>query len=622
MVYLGLLKQHPSFACTSDQNPLPSHFAPTQPQPPETGAKSPAITTTRLPYSSLHRKLKVLIDNLNSSYIFYFFCFYNFNLKDYLDDLHKPSKSCSIASQNSNYQVKTQSTITTSQRYHHSVQCRGICLDRITDSGVDSWKRNRINETNFTERHSESSNRIFVNNNEQTNNDLLQNLCKKWELIKAARLVAVMTRRNQIPHFDSCIKLIRGLIKIDYIDRASEVLESMVMSGGVPDIITYNMLITGLCKNKQIISAIDLLEGMSLSGCPPDVISYNAIIRVMLEHGYIHQAVSFWKDQLSKGCPPYTSTITVLVELVCKSRGVIRAIEILQDLSIDGCYPDLVTYNAMINVTSKRGDFGDTILILHDLLSHGMKPNTVMYTTLLHSFFNHGYLDEVDEIISLMNEASQSPTMVTYNILIRGFCKHGFLDRAIGFFNEMVSSNYSPDIITYNTLLRATCDEGMTDVSLEILKCLGDKDSNTPPSLVTYNIVIDGLAKRGDMEKAVDLYQKMMKEKVIVPDDVTHRSLIWGFCHADMVDEAMEILKVMDRKNHRATHSTYKYIIHKLCEYKKVEGAIQVLKMLVSSPYKPYSEKFYSDMLSGLATNGMNNQAKELHQKLIEWKAV
>ncbi|KAI3816220.1 hypothetical protein L1987_15912 [Smallanthus sonchifolius] len=572
-------------------------------------------------------------ENPNSSYIFDFFRFW-FSIRiafqsSFIEPSMLQNLNCiygqmnltSLISHRSFISpVKAQShepwtrVITSSQSYGHSLQCH-VCLDRITETRVDSWRKNR-NEV----REDESSGRIFVKNDEQTNNDLLQSLCRRWELLKAARLVALMSRINQIPDFDSCMKLIRGLVKLNYTDRASEVLNCMVMSGGVPDIITYNMLISGLCKNRCIDAALDLLDGMSVSGCPPDGITYNAIIRVMLEHGYLNQAVSFWKDQLAKGCTPYASTSSVLVELVCKSRGVIRAIEILQDLAGHGCNPDLVTYNSIINVTSKRGNFGDTILIINDLLSHGMEPNTVMYTTLIHSFFNHGYFDKVDEILSLMNETSKAPTMVTYNILIKGFCTYGFLDRAIGFFNEMVLHNCSPDIITYNTLLRALCDEGMMDLSLQIVDCL--KDSNTPPSLISYNILIDGLAKRGDMEKAVGLYQDIMKEKTVVPDDVTHRSLIWGFCHADMVDEAVKILKVMEKNGHRATHGTYKYIIHKLCQKHKLGDAMKVLKMLISSPNRPYGAKFYSDMIGSLSTDGMNEEAKQLHQKLIEWKVV
>ncbi|KAI3734564.1 hypothetical protein L6452_14035 [Arctium lappa] len=522
--------------------------------------------------------------------------------------------------------------VSSSQRRNHSLQCRAVCLDRVTETGVDSWRKNQDEvgfPENFQKKHpknessdsiSVSSGRIFVHNDEQTNNDLLQYSCKRLEFLKASRLVAVMSRRNQIPHFDSCIKLIRGLVKIDYTDRAIEVLNSMVMSGGVPDILTYNIIISDLCKKQRIHSALDILEGMSVSGCPPDAFTYNAIVRLMLENGQICQAVSFWKAQLAKGCPPYISTSIILVELVCKYRGVIRAIEVLEDLAVHGCDPDLVIYNAMINVTSKRGNFGDTVLIVHDLLSHGMEPNTAMYTTILHSFINHGFVDEAIEILSFMNETSNPPTTVTYSILIKGFCKYGFLDRAIGLFTDMVSRDCCPDIITYNTLLSALCDVGMIDESVQILRCL--ENSNTAPNLITYNIMINGLAKKGYMEKAVGLYQQIMEEKKVFPDDITHRCLISGFCHSDMINEAMEILKVMKKKNHWASHSSYNYIIRRLCENRKLDGAIQVLKMLASSPYRVQRETFYSDMLRGLATAGMNDEAEKLHQKLIEWKAI
>lgn len=88
----------------------------------------------------------------------------------------------------------------------------------------------------------------FVQNDEMTNNEILQRLCSRGKLTVAARLIDVMARKSQIPHFPSCTNLIRGFIRKGFVDEACKTLNKMVMSGGVPDTVTYNMVIGGLCK--------------------------------------------------------------------------------------------------------------------------------------------------------------------------------------------------------------------------------------------------------------------------------------------------------------------------------------------------------------------------------------
>ncbi|KHN14815.1 Pentatricopeptide repeat-containing protein [Glycine soja] len=418
----------------------------------------------------------------------------------------------------------------------------------------------------------------IVQNDEMTNNEILQRLCSRGKLTVAARLIDVMARKSQIPHFPSCTNLIRGFIRKCFVDEACKTLNKMVMSGGVPDTVTYNMVIGGLCKK-------------------------------------VVQAVSFWRDQLRKGSPPYLITYTVLIELVCKYCGASQALEVLEDMAMEGCYPDIVTDNSLVNLTSKQGKYEDTALVILNLLSHGMQPNAVTYNTLIHSLINHGYWDEVEDIMKIMNETSSPPTHVTYNILLNGLCKSGLLDVAISFYSTMVTENCSPDIITYNTLLSGLCKEGFIDEGIQLLNLL--VGTSCSPGLVTYNIVIDGLARLGSMESAKELHDE---GKGIIPDEITNSSLTWGFCRADKLEEATELLKEMSMKE-RIKNTAYRCVILGLCRQKKVDIAIQVLDLMVKSQCNP-DERIYSALIKAVADGGMLKEDNDLHQTLIKWKTL
>ncbi|PQQ18945.1 hypothetical protein Pyn_22522 [Prunus yedoensis var. nudiflora] len=114
-----------------------------------------------------------------------------------------------------------------------------------------------------------------------------------------------------------------------------------------------------------------------------------------------------------------------------------------------------------------------------------------------------------------------------------------------------------------------------------------------------YNTVIDGLAKQGCMEKAMGLYGQMV-ENGIIPDEITHRSLVGGFCGVNLVEEAVLILKEMHKRGHPVRNISYKFVIHGLCRNNRVDVAIQVLEMMISNRCMP-DGAIYSTIIEGVA---------------------
>jgi pentatricopeptide repeat protein len=57
---------------------------------------------------------------------------------------------------------------------------------------------------------------------------------------------------------------------------------------------------------------------------------------------------------------------------------------------------------------------------------------------------------------------------------------------------------------------------------------------------ITYNTLIDALAKKGEVINAMTLLDEMIIDG-ISPDDVTYGSLVMGFCKKNMAKEALEL---------------------------------------------------------------------------------
>jgi pentatricopeptide repeat protein len=64
--------------------------------------------------------------------------------------------------------------------------------------------------------------------------------------------------------------------------------------------------------------------------------------------------------------------------------------------------------------------------------------------------------------------------------------------------------------------------------------------SGFAPNCVTYSTVISGCVKLGDLERALELFDEMLRSGVL-PDVVCCNLLIDGFFKEDKLDKAIEV---------------------------------------------------------------------------------
>jgi pentatricopeptide repeat protein len=73
---------------------------------------------------------------------------------------------------------------------------------------------------------------------------------------------------------------------------------------------------------------------------------------------------------------------------------------------------------------------------------------------------------------------------------------------------------------------------------------MADDGYNCPPNVLSYNMVINGLFKEGEVDKAYTLFHEMLGQG-FPPNIVTYNSVIDGLCKAQAMDKAEAVLQQM-----------------------------------------------------------------------------
>nr|VDC94423.1 unnamed protein product [Brassica oleracea] len=120
----------------------------------------------------------------------------------------------------------------------------------------------------------------------------------------------------------------------------------------------------------------------------------------------------------------------------------------------------------------------------------------------------------------------------------------------------MVSEGAHPDIVTYKILL-----DGKVNDAWDLLCSLPLR--GVKPNVITHNIMIGGLCKKGSLSKADMLFRKM-GEDGIAPDDCTYNILIRAHLRGGELTTSAELIEEMKSCGFSADASTVKMVMDML----------------------------------------------------------
>ncbi|WOK95537.1 pentatricopeptide repeat-containing protein [Canna indica] len=165
----------------------------------------------------------------------------------------------------------------------------------------------------------------------------------------------------------------------------------------------------------------------------------------------------------------------------------------------------------------------------------GYGSNLFVQNTLIHMYSSAaGGLDCARMLFDKMPKTSP----VTWSAMIGGYVRSGFSDEAVALFREMQSGGIHPDAVAIVSVLSACADLG----ALELVRWLGSyvERENIPKALSLCNALLDALAKCGDIDGAMALFEQMPVRSI-----VSWTSVIDGLAMHGRGREAVQVFGAM-----------------------------------------------------------------------------
>ncbi|PPS06297.1 hypothetical protein GOBAR_AA14352 [Gossypium barbadense] len=130
------------------------------------------------------------------------------------------------------------------------------------------------------------------------------------------------------------------------------------------------------------------------------------------------------------------------------------------------------------------------------------------------------------------------------------------------------------------------------------------------PSVVIYNVMINGYLKSGDFDNALRFYERMEKDRV-KPDVCTFNTLISGYCRNGKFESGLKLFKEMKEKSCRPNVVSFNTLIQGFFRERKVKEAIEMANEMTQSGCQ-FSTVTCEILVKGLCMEGQVLEASDM----------
>ncbi|XVF28934.1 hypothetical protein REPUB_Repub15cG0075600 [Reevesia pubescens] len=203
-------------------------------------------------------------------------------------------------------------------------------------------------------------------------------------------------------------------------------------------------------------------------------------------------------------------------------------------------YLDPVSYNVMISGYVKSGRFNEA----RNLFDQMPKKGCVSYATMIMGFATKGYWIEAIGIFKEMRKEGIFPNEVTLASLISACSRFGGISICRMLHGLAVKALLDQFVIVSTNLLHMYC-------ACESLRDGRDLFNEMPErNVVSWNVMLNGHAKAGDIELARELFERIpMKEK----DVVSWGTMVDAYVQVGWLSEALILFSAMLREGVEAS---------------------------------------------------------------------
>ncbi|XP_057852128.2 pentatricopeptide repeat-containing protein At3g24000, mitochondrial [Cryptomeria japonica] len=374
---------------------------------------------------------------------------------------------------------------------------------------------------------------------------------------------------------DVCVSnaLVTMYGKCGSMDDARQVFDEMPEQ----DVVSWTAMITGYVQNGYEEEALGIFYQMQLAGIEPDPFTFGIILRAYASLEAIEQGKQVHSYIMKGKLETDVSLENALVDMYAKCGKIWDAFRIFDGMIVR----DEVSWNSMIRGCAQNDYREETFKLFVQMQDAGIRLDDYTFTSVLRVCAEMGALQQGKEVhghitrVGFDSNAFVASALVdmyakcnnmkhAYNVFVKvsngnrnswsamvgGYAFNGYGEKALKLFGAMHRLSMDIDDFVLASVLNVCANQVALREGKEVhgyaIK------SGFERNIFVGSSLVDMYAKCGNVEAAMEMFQKMPKQNV-----VSWSALIAGYSQNEREDEALHLYKEMFLTNIKPNQFTF-----------------------------------------------------------------
>ncbi|CAI9304464.1 unnamed protein product [Lactuca saligna] len=298
-----------------------------------------------------------------------------------------------------------------------------------------------------------------------------------------------------------------------------------------PNILLYNSMIKGYSLSPPFQTSLHLFSTMKKHRIWPDEFTFAPILKSCSNLSDVKFGKTVHSQVVSLGFHCFSAIRVGIVEMYTKFGILEDAKKVFDEMH----HRDVIIWNLMIHGYCKTGnvDMG------YNLFKQMKERNIVSWNTMLSSLSKSNREFEAMKLFHEMRDKEFEPDEATI-VTMLPVCARLGEDNIGQWIHSYAKSNgfYQNHVSVCNSLIDFYCKRGNLDSAFMVFNDIPSK------TVVSWNIIISGLAFNGNGEKGLSLYDEMIKNG-FNPNESTFVGVLSCCVHSGLIQRGRELFASM-----------------------------------------------------------------------------
>lgn len=400
--------------------------------------------------------------------------------------------------------------------------------------------------------------------------------------------------------------------------KCREIFDDIINQGRVPAESTFHMLIISYLSSSDrgcIEEACSIYNRMiQLGGYKPQPHLHNSLSRALVSgpgrlcKHYLKQAEFIFHNLATSGLKIHKDVYYGLIWLHSFQDSIDkeRIAALRAEMRSNGIQEDQEVLVSVLRAYSKDGDIEGAEKTWKKLLSHDNNPPPPAFLYAMELYSLVGEPMKSLELFRRMQEANGPTNVAFYHKIIEVICKAQNTDLAESLMEEFINSGLKPMTPAFMKLVNMYSDLGFYDkLEAAFFLCL----EKCQPNRAMYNIYLDSLVQRGNVDRAEGIFRQMYGDGRIGINSSSCSSILRCYLSRGEYVKAAKINDLMRQKNYDVKLEPQ--------WMEKLDYALSLKKNVPKAPIKSKLSKEQREIIVGMLLGGLQIITTEKRKKSV-----